>query len=367
MPAQWYFEHDGRPQGPFLLSQLKKLAALGRLRPTDFVWQEDQSRKISASELKGIFSNSPPLPKTQSRSPVVPPPLPTTSNSPPPLPDDANLPHGIRMPELPDIGDGVLPTFWRRHGFKIGVLAVVACVFLVAVAGHLDATKNGSQPTTNGDAFQNVSATDLYAAFQSDPEAADKRFKGKWLAVSGQIGTRDNAPKNHRGTILMGLKGSDATDAYVACYFARENESMLQLLDATPQPPIIGKCLGIAQSEYAKDGQSLIEVQLQECNIRSVTSAQLPEKQPVIARKMTKKQFLEKLKQSMPPDGRMEPGFVYAVFRNNSFQQAFGDPDSNMAHVDSTRMISYRCKDGIIAMVVHFIGPTVVLEEVNQF
>ncbi len=152
--------------------------------------------------------------------------------------------------------------------------AIAACLFVVAVVGNVGTTTNGSKTTTNGDTLQNVTATDLYTAFQSDPEAADKRFKGKWLAVSGTVGTRDNSPKKQPGKILLGLKGSDETDAYVACYFAQNDEQMLRLLDSTPQPPIMGKCAGAAQSEYAKAGQTLIEVQLQECNILPVASAQ---------------------------------------------------------------------------------------------
>ena len=149
--------------------------------------------------------------------------------------------------------------------------AVAACLFVMAVVGSLGT--NQSKTTTKGDTLQNVSATDLYAAFKNDPEAADKKYKGKWLAVSGQVGTRDNAPKNHPGTIMMGLTGSSDTDAYIACYFAPEDEPMLQLLNSTPQPPIIGKCLGAAQSEYGKAGQTLIEVQLRQCNILPVASA----------------------------------------------------------------------------------------------
>ena len=183
--------------------------------------------------------------------------------------------------------------------------AVAVCLFMMAVVGKLGTTTNGSISTTNddtlqnvaatvnpstfaapdpqttkGDLLQNVFATDLYAAFKSDPKAAERRYKGKWLAVSGEVGTRDNAPKNYPGTIMMGLIGSSETDAYVACYFAREDESMLQLLNSTPQPPIIGKCVGAAQSEYAKAGQTLIEVQMTDCNILPLSSAQPTLKQP---------------------------------------------------------------------------------------
>ncbi|WP_437191360.1 DUF4339 domain-containing protein [Planctomicrobium sp. SH527] len=163
MPTQWYFEHDGKPQGPFLLSQLKKLAALGRLRPTDLVWQEDQMQRIPASQLKGIFSNSPPLPKTQSRSSAIPPLLPTPPNGPPPLPEDANLPHGMRTPDLPIHGDSSRPTFWQRHGFKMGMGAVGAIIlFLAALAsssaefqeGFAEVPERTTKPQVRDDSLQ---------------------------------------------------------------------------------------------------------------------------------------------------------------------------------------------------------------------
>ncbi|WP_437191361.1 GYF domain-containing protein [Planctomicrobium sp. SH527] len=377
MSDQWYIEFQGKEQGPFLMSQLKKLAALGRLQPTDLIWQESHSQKIPASELKGIFSNSPPLPKTQSRSPVVPPPLPTTPNGPPPLPDDAKLPHGVRTPELPNNGDGGRPKFWQRHRFNVGIGAVAVCVFMAAVAGHLGTTRNGSQPTTSGGTLQNVSATDLYAAFQSDSEAADKRFKGKWLAVSGQVGTRDNAPKNYPGTILMGLKGSDATDAFVACYFARENESMLQLLDGIPQPPIIGKCLGIAQSEYVKSGQSLIEVQLRECNILPVALGQPPEKLPTKnykksrppqaqihnAAEITVDAFAKKLSdfcghnvmEAAAPDAGFDRAFIVSGKETTlmGIHKAIGKPNQILDQNDwASQKWVYNCTNGFVVFTV---------------
>lgn len=77
---------------------------------------------------------------------------------------------------------------------------------------------------------------------------------------------------------MMGLKGSSEADAFVAFYFAREDEPMLQLLNSIPQPPIIGKCVGAAQSEYARSGQTLIEVQMRACSILPLASAQPTQK-----------------------------------------------------------------------------------------
>jgi len=166
--------------------------------------------------------------------------------------------------------------------------AVAACLFVVAVMKEVQKGRdNGrtavaqSRDGTSVETIEpassestpivEIAATDLYAAFQNNPEAADKQYKGKWLAVTGAVGTRDNSPKNHPGTTLMGLEGASEKDSYVACYFIKQNEPMLRLLDSTPQPPIIGKCAGAAQSEYGKADHPLIEVQLMECRISGPT------------------------------------------------------------------------------------------------
>jgi hypothetical protein len=45
---QWYFAWDGKTFGPFSAPQLKELAGLGRLQPTDTVWKEGTARVLAA-------------------------------------------------------------------------------------------------------------------------------------------------------------------------------------------------------------------------------------------------------------------------------------------------------------------------------
>jgi GYF domain 2 len=55
MAEQWYFAWDDKRFGPFSAAQLKDLAALGRLQPTDTVWKEGIEKGVLADQVKNLF------------------------------------------------------------------------------------------------------------------------------------------------------------------------------------------------------------------------------------------------------------------------------------------------------------------------
>jgi hypothetical protein len=55
MTASWYIEKEGRQLGPYTGSQLKGLAATGRLEPGDRVRRDDRSKAVPAGEVRGLF------------------------------------------------------------------------------------------------------------------------------------------------------------------------------------------------------------------------------------------------------------------------------------------------------------------------
>jgi hypothetical protein len=63
MPARWYFDCDGRQGGPVTVAELKQMADVGQLRPTDKVRKEDMDHWVKARSVRGLFT------------PVVPPPM----------------------------------------------------------------------------------------------------------------------------------------------------------------------------------------------------------------------------------------------------------------------------------------------------
>lgn len=56
----WYTLIDGAQLGPFSNSDLKAIAASGRLKPDDHVWKEGLSEWVLASRIKGLFPPTPP-------------------------------------------------------------------------------------------------------------------------------------------------------------------------------------------------------------------------------------------------------------------------------------------------------------------
>ena len=186
--------------------------------------------------------------------------------------------------EIADLSSHGKGSWITPRRLAIGGIGAIALIAL-----SLFSQMGNKHPTgaRSNDTIINVPATELYAAFNNDPIAAETRFKGKWLAVFGTVGVRDNSPKSKPETILIGLKGSSDTDTYVACYFPKSEHENIRLLDSEPQPPIIGKCVGVGQSEYAKTGKSSIEVRLEECTVlplapptseQSTTAAQTQKK-----------------------------------------------------------------------------------------
>jgi len=143
--------------------------------------------------------------------------------------------------------------------------------------GGKDANTKGAKAEGGAsEADLTISATELYAAYKTDPKAADQRFKGKRLAVTGNVGTRDDQPRNRPKMILFGLKGSSEKNEYVACYFPWESERFFYRLDAKPMPPIIGTCEGAATSEYGKKDARPMEVRLTQCVIPDVPGLKSP-------------------------------------------------------------------------------------------
>ena len=86
----------------------------------------------------------------------------------------------------------------------------------------------------------------------------------------------------------------------------------------------------------------------------------------VVARHLTKKQFIEKMKQTLAR-GQIDDHFTYCIFEDYSFQDTFGDPDSNLEWVNSKRLFLYHCLDGAIQLTVTCLGPQTFVEGVNQY
>ncbi len=56
---KWYFASDNKKTGPFSATQLKELAALGKIQPDDTVWKEGVEKGVPAAKVKSLFSHTP--------------------------------------------------------------------------------------------------------------------------------------------------------------------------------------------------------------------------------------------------------------------------------------------------------------------
>lgn len=56
MAGQWHYQHDGQKYGPVPAAELKRLATVGKLTPTDMVRREDTEKWVPAGQVKGLFA-----------------------------------------------------------------------------------------------------------------------------------------------------------------------------------------------------------------------------------------------------------------------------------------------------------------------
>ena len=53
--AQWFYQKDGRQNGPVETPALKQMALDGQLLPADLIWRDGLPQWVAASEVKGLF------------------------------------------------------------------------------------------------------------------------------------------------------------------------------------------------------------------------------------------------------------------------------------------------------------------------
>ena len=86
----------------------------------------------------------------------------------------------------------------------------------------------------------------------------------------------------------------------------------------------------------------------------------------VLAALLTKREFIEKLR-ATAIRGRIDNSVTYAIFEDFSFQDVFGDPDSNVEWTNRERLYLYRCKDGAVQLTIRIIDSRVFLSGFNEY
>jgi hypothetical protein len=81
---------------------------------------------------------------------------------------------------------------------------------------------------------------------------------------------------------------------------------------------------------------------------------------------MSKREFVDKLS-ATASYGTINDSGANAMFDNFTFQDVFGDPDSNVKFEDITRLYLYRCNDGAIQLTISIRDSKAFLSGINQF
>jgi GYF domain 2 len=63
--VQWYYARNDQQFGPVSAAELKQLADAGKLSPNDLLWREGMDAWTTAINLRGLFSEEPPLGTTK--------------------------------------------------------------------------------------------------------------------------------------------------------------------------------------------------------------------------------------------------------------------------------------------------------------
>ena len=129
MANEWYYSHDGERHGPVPVEQIKEMAAAGRLRPTDLVWQTGMVEWTEAGKVPGLL---PPL--------NSPPPIPPAGGS---SPYAAGSP--VLMPDMADVSSkklvaglcGIFFGAFGVHKFILGMTTPGLIMLLVSLCSAL--------------------------------------------------------------------------------------------------------------------------------------------------------------------------------------------------------------------------------------
>lgn len=98
MESVWYYVVNGSQTGPVTMAELKAAATVGKLSPTDLVWQEGTADWVPARTVAGLFPSAPPPPPRPMPST---PPQPTYSISSPPPPPTPSQQTSAQAAPLP--------------------------------------------------------------------------------------------------------------------------------------------------------------------------------------------------------------------------------------------------------------------------
>lgn len=129
-------------------------------------------------------------------------------------------------------------------------LLLIGAVLLGIVLGCASSNRRSSKPT--GPPIP-VSASHLIAEYKANEVAADERYKGRLLAVSGTV---DTIGKDILDSMYVTLSsGEQYSITTVQCFFDDSSKSQLSGLSKGQQVTIVGVCDGKFGNVSLKDSE----------------------------------------------------------------------------------------------------------------
>jgi hypothetical protein len=127
----------------------------------------------------------------------------------------------------------------KKTNYKhiLSVLAVAG--FLFIAFGSNDDKETEAEIKNESPAVE-ISASQLYADYESNGVAADQKYKGKVLLVSGTV---NNIDRDITDNIYVTLKG-DEYFGDIQCFFAEDHVNTASQLSKGQQITVKGKCDG---------------------------------------------------------------------------------------------------------------------------
>ena len=119
--------------------------------------------------------------------------------------------------------------------------AAVTLVLLAALAGCNRTPKPPPAPEAPPTPVATLKAADLLNEYKSNELAADGKYKGKLIQVTGKFAS---VQKDPLGRYYVSLEGGDATDFNVACYLAESAKDEAAKLQANQDLTVRGVCDG---------------------------------------------------------------------------------------------------------------------------
>jgi hypothetical protein len=228
MESEWYVTRNDKEMGPISSAQLRNLATTGKLQPNDLVRRLDWTSPKPASAIKGLFAaQEPPMAKLA----AVPPPAPVQHDLPPETPKQSK--------SIQSIWEGMS----RGKKIGLGIGAGSLAMILMCCGGVGLMGKKTDRGESSAKWTIEVDAEELFGDYKSNEVAADNKYKGKTLLVTGTV---DKIAKGLGDGIYVTLRGDRGRFSIgnVQCMFGDKNGTVTEEFRKGQGVMLSGRCKG---------------------------------------------------------------------------------------------------------------------------